>query len=297
MAHLDIITGRLSTYAGRNSQFLESRSYLLFEFPEENIRTYRIPFFENPIIQESKRANYVTYNPIQRPSSLYSYTGAQARKFKLSFSFTLDHVRSFLPVSLGRFATKEQNSSLEEERSKFFDSLYEGEPTVANNVQNDFNIPGFAKFYESEYINLLSDNSEPFKLSPMDNPFTKVLDVTFFWINLVRSAVLNNSQDPTFGPPIVRLFHGILYQGVPCICMDYSVNIDEEAGYESRTLMPKRITISMNLEEHRAGDFGEFEPGPDVRGDNVTGWEALFDHNKGTLDSRPSISRVNIKNG
>jgi len=292
MVDPSLIGGRIPNYSGRNNQFLESRSYLLFEFPEENIRTYRIPFFENPIISETKKANYVKYNPIQRPSSLYSYVGADSRKFRLDFSFTLDHVRSFLPATLGRFATKSQNSSLAEERAKFFKAIYEGSPTAVVDVQTNFDIPGFARFYEDEYTNLLSQSQEPYKLSPLDNSFVQIIDTTFFWINLVRSSVLNNSENPTFGPPIVRLHHGMLYQGVPCICQDYSVSIDTEAGYQARTLMPKRIKISMNLEEHRAGDFNEFQPGLDVRGDNVTGWEALFDSSKGTLDSRPIIAKT-----
>lgn len=114
----------------------------------------------------------------------------------------------------------------------------------------------------------------------------RMIDLLIYWVNIIRSSVLNNSENTMYGPPILRLNHGIMYQDVPCICMDYSLEINEAAGYDVDTLLPRQIKVSMKLEELRTGNFGKFDPkstNPVVR-DNLAGWESVVLGPTGSLD-------------
>jgi hypothetical protein len=106
-----------------------------------------------------------------------------------------------------------------------------------------------------------------------------VINLVYTWVNLIRGSVLNNSSNATLGPPIVRLTHGAMYNNVPCLLQDYSINIVEEAGYDVATLTPKRLQISLNLIESRTGNFGRFNAGRIEDGDNLTGWESVISTN------------------
>lgn len=105
------------------------------------------------------------------------------------------------------------------------------------------------------------------------------INLVYFWLNLIRGSVLNRSDNTTFGPPIVRLTHGAMYNNVPCLLQDYSINIDEQAGHDVATLTPKKIDITLNLVESRTGNFGNFQSGEVEFGDNITGWESVIEEN------------------
>tara|TARA_R110002020_G_scaffold82948_4_gene205601 strand:+ start:1036 stop:2064 length:1029 start_codon:yes stop_codon:yes gene_type:complete len=109
------------------------------------------------------------------------------------------------------------------------------------------------------------------------SPIVKAIDVIIYWVNIIRSSVINSASNPLYGPPIVRLSHGILYEDVPCICKDYSLSYNESAGFNIDTLLPRQIKVTMKLEENRTGDFGEFngESQNTRTRDNLAGWEAV----------------------
>lgn len=107
----------------------------------------------------------------------------------------------------------------------------------------------------------------------------QIIDIIIYWTNIIRSSVVNYTKNPIYGPPIIRLNHGILYQDVPCICTDYTISYNEAAGYDTHTLLPRQLKFTMKLEEIRAGDFGEFDPGDTnnpIKRDNLAGWEAVI---------------------
>tara|TARA_R100001377_G_scaffold38540_1_gene21455 strand:+ start:1263 stop:2282 length:1020 start_codon:yes stop_codon:yes gene_type:complete len=109
----------------------------------------------------------------------------------------------------------------------------------------------------------------------------KAIDVIIYWVNIIRSSVIGHAGNPLYGPPIVRLTHGILYEDVPCICKDYSLSYNENAGFNLETLLPRQIKITMKLEENRTGDFGVFDAtnqNTRVR-DNLAGWESVVINN------------------
>jgi len=103
----------------------------------------------------------------------------------------------------------------------------------------------------------------------------RIIDLIIYWTNIIRSSVVNNSKNPIYGPPVIRLRHGILYQDIPCICTNYSIDYNEAAGYDLDTLLPRQLSITMKLEEIRTGDFGEFDTADIIKEDNLAGWEAV----------------------
>ena len=119
----------------------------------------------------------------------------------------------------------------------------------------------------------------------------QIINVLLWWINVIRSSVLNNTESPADGPPIVRLSHGIMYRQVPCVVTNYGIDYDESAGLDLKTLLPRRITVSMDLAEVRAGDFTDFQPGHPIKRDNVCGWEVLFKLDGASLDPQPVEDR------
>ena len=112
----------------------------------------------------------------------------------------------------------------------------------------------------------------------------RIIDLIIYWTNIIRSSVTNNSKNPLFGPPIVRLNHGILYQDIPCICDSYTIDYNEAAGYDLDTLLPRQLKISMKLEEIRTGDFGEYDPVNVIKRDNLAGWESVVTGENHSMD-------------
>jgi|15BtaG_2_1085339.scaffolds.fasta_scaffold00256_17 hypothetical protein len=112
----------------------------------------------------------------------------------------------------------------------------------------------------------------------------RIIDIIIYWTNIIRSSVVNYSKNPIYGPPIIRLRHGIMYQDIPCICTAYSIDYDEAAGYDVNTLLPRRIKYTMKLEEIRTGDFGEFDPADIIKKDNLAGWEAVVTGDTHSMD-------------
>lgn len=123
-----------------------------------------------------------------------------------------------------------------------------------------------------------------------DNSATKndlkytVIDLIIYWTNIIRSSVTNNSKNPLYGPPVIRLNHGILYQDVPCICDSYTIDYNEAAGYDIDTLLPRQLKITMKLEEIRTGDFGEYDPVSIIKKDNLAGWESVVTGDNHSMD-------------
>jgi len=112
----------------------------------------------------------------------------------------------------------------------------------------------------------------------------RIIDLIIYWTNIIRSSVVNNAANPLYGPPTIRLRHGILYQDIPCICTDYSISYNEEAGYDINTLLPRQLKITMKLEEIRTGNFGSFDANQIIQQDNLAGWEAVVEGDTLSMD-------------
>lgn len=265
------------------NRFFSERNKLIFEYPSEDgdVTTVFLPFYENPNISESQSANYAEYNPIGRAGTLYAYTGAGSRKFKVSFNMTVPHL-AYHPMGVSRFLRVYQGTSKESQKllftkdAQFSSKQKPGDPNKSLSLA-----------VEKAFTQLQIDNADfatPFGVD-LDAAFINslplterhdVLDTLLFFIAVIRTSVTNKVTNPLLGPPLVRIDFGTLYQQVPCICKSFNIGYNEDAGYDLETTTPRMITISLNLEEVRIGDFDQYDPAVYTKRDNLTGWESAI---------------------
>ena len=74
------------------SRLLPERSRIEFHYGGDDEGVVFIPFYENPKITESQKANYSDYDVVGRAGTLYAYTGAKSRTLKVEMTFTLPHL-------------------------------------------------------------------------------------------------------------------------------------------------------------------------------------------------------------
>ena len=262
-----------------NNRLLPERSGLKFLFTDgEGIKVVALPFYQNISVKESKKARYAKYSPFSRTSNLYTYTGADSRQIKVDFVMTLPHIREAHP-EVGRASYLTHETDTFSEQQKFFNS-------PATGSSNKFgNFAGTAQELEEEFI---LGGAKGQQLGGDGNAARKkAIDAIAYWVNIVRASVLNNVHDPVWGPPIVRLTHGILYRDVPCIVTGYSIDYPPRAGFDLKTLLPREIKISLTMEELRMGNFEEFKVySARDTSDNIAGWEAVISA-PGTTDPQP----------
>ena len=275
------------------ARLFSERNRIIFEYPPTSDGTDMIvflPFYENAKITESQTANFAEYNPVGRAGSLYAYTGASSRKIKVKMIFTLPHlamhdmgIDKFMRVFKGQ--GDEAAKLLFTSKSKYSSKAKPGDANKSLSVAVE-------KMYNFLVEEELATNYIPAEaLEAIQNMgFTerhKVLDTLLFFIAMLRTSVTNNATNPLQGPPLLRLVYGTLYQSVPCVCKSYNINWDEHAGYDVTTTTPRRIEVSLNLEEVRVGDFSQYDPATMLKRDNLTGWESAI-NSPHTTDPLPA---------
>lgn len=258
------------------NQKLEQRSSLIFEFHEgDSTIVRRVPFFENPSIHEDKRANYIKYAPLGRSSPLFSYFGSDPRIFDVEFNITLPHIIEIFSKDLVQLTFPLDTRDLSQlQRSDFI-----------NKVTSKTSNPNFGNARFRSMLNSADINTKEFNILVPEIPVNQtpnsklrktVIDIIMYWVNLIRASVVNNASTVKDGPPIVRLNHGIMYADIPCICFNYDMKFEENAGYDRDTLLPRLIKINLQLAEIRQGDFGKYEAATPIKRDNIVGWETII---------------------
>jgi len=278
------------------SRLLDQRSRLEFYYPEDNIIMF-IPFYENPQITESQAANYATYNPVGRAGSLYAYTGAKSRKIKVKTTFTLPHL-AMHDMGIDRFRRVFSNTTKESQKLMFTQFSKQSTKPKPGDVNTSLSLEvekvwlalqptkegslerlgeRTRELQKSNVLSLLGITSTPSRLQDI-SPEEKhqVIDTMLFFLALLRTSVTNKATNPMLGPPIIRINFGTMYQSVPCICKSYNIAWDEGAGYDLKTLTPRKLEVSLNLEELRVGNFGTYDAAVFVERDNLTGWESAI---------------------
>jgi len=252
-----------------------------------------IPFYENCRIQESQSSRLTTYSPIGRAGNSFAYTGADSRQFKLKFAITLpnlyNHDNNIQTIKNTRSLTQTQKQDL-------FFAINSGLGPQFASYSVDSHLGqggGPALKYDSHYRYTLDEISERFlKVAEIHSPMykldsdgsdqrRKILDRLASMVASVRSCVVNDAQNPVHGIPIVRLNYGILYDNVPCVCESYNIDYDENAGFDLKTLMPRRLFINMSLKETRTNANSLSRPE-----DKIQGWEVIVSDEYGgrTMD-------------
>lgn len=254
-----------------------------------------IPFYENCKITETQNARLTTYSPIGRAGNSFAYTGADSRQFKLKFAITLpnlyNHDNNIQTIKNTRVLTQAEKQKV------FFDVKIRKLGRVTGwdflTTQGDIQGGGPAYKYDVHYRGTLDQISERFlKIAEIHSPMyqldsdgsnqrRKILDRLASMVASVRSCVVNDAQNPVHGIPIVRLNYGILYDNVPCVCESYHIDYDESAGFDLKTLMPRRLFINMSLKETRT--FAQSASRPE---DKIQGWEVILSDEYGgrTMD-------------
>ena len=291
----------MSQSTGILERFLGDRSRLEFHYPDSKGTIVFLPFYENIDIKESQNANYAKYSPIGRAGSLYTYTGSESRKFKLKIPYTLDHLAQH-EVGIGRFMRIALNNTDEDWKNlftqftelskhgqggtqqdshsyaarKFFRTLFADKYgiTPAEYEKVTAQPPGSTGYFPEMLVQVGSDLAKAYAENTTEyTQRDKVIDTLLFFVAILRSTTLNNALDPLYGPPILRLTHGTLYQSVPCICKNYDISWEEEAGYDLHTLTPRRLMINLTLEEVRSSTFEPYEARSFVNRNALAGWE------------------------
>jgi len=297
--------------ATRIDNLLQERSKLIFEFPttESHATLDRVcPFFENPIISEKKTANLVKYDVLGRTSNPLGFTGAKSKQISVEFNMTLPHIVYMatnelfaqVPVAMTKLEKKQEffNKKTLELDAKTTGSTYERKRDLFLQKLNGFE-GGAQETSRRAGTNALvaaqtgplgrmianavaANNSTPEVDLAIDlqaysktGIFHQALDMMLFWISLIRMSTLTSRQQPTLGPPIIRINHGPLYNNIATVAESYSINVAEEAGYDIVSLLPNRVTIQLNLIE--------IQRNADVRDrtnvlhmDVVKGWDDLL---------------------
>jgi len=287
-----------------DTRLLEQRARLEFHYPKEDIIIF-VPFYENPEISESKTANLIEYNPLGRTGSLFAYTGAKSRKIKLKLTYTLPHLERF-DMGVEKFRRLIDADSKETQRELFTKwskqrkgvavpspSLEAEKRYSRAKIENEGmgrvidmarkmekypeskgalalalagGISGSVKKDADEFVNMVNLQNKH-----------KVMDTLIFFTNVFRTSVDNDASNPLYGPPLIRLTYGTMYQSIPCICKGVSIEWGgNEYGYDLETLTPRRVIFDLDLVEVRVGDFGTYEPATIVQRDNLAGWESVI---------------------
>jgi len=298
---------------------LHDRGYITLVFPEKgkgkltksitSNKKVKIPFFENPVIQESKQSRLATYKLIGRNSDLFSYLGADARTIQLRMTLTLPHLFHFMHSTpwidkdtmfdkVPKFNIVKKNltnillndrtetiykrDDITDRGSRLARKFVNGEIDAAVDSyysQDAVRLKDSIQAFEAEYSELLGADS--YQLDPDSRG---VRAAYLYYINLLRATTLG-SEELGLGCPIIRLNFGPLYQDVPCIASKYSLESDQQAGYDISTMLPRRVTFNLDLHEVRVGDFTSHSPerfGPSD--DNVPTWDSVVQ--TGTFDPR-----------
>lgn len=284
---------------------------------KEQQLVFFLPFFENPEITETRQSRLVEYDVINRGSSYFTHVGAKARSFTLRFHLTMDHILNsisavqnsqtliqsiftdkekerFSPKTLTPFETENERgkrvNAVEQTIRQWQERVADKYDRFAQTDQLNPNLRGndpvtgvprrFDAQLAAEELNRGNGLAQqlPGDVSfNMSKEARSMMNTLIFILDIIRTAGMSNQTKTALGPPLIRLRHGAAYRDVPCILRSESINIVEEAGYDLKTLIPKRFNVTLELAEVRMGDFSKFSPGVPIKRDNMAGWESVID--------------------
>jgi len=101
----------------------------------------------------------------------------------------------------------------------------------------------------------------------------EILSIFQAAINHIRASVVGSDGNPKYGPPIVKLKWGSVYNEIPCIVKDYRIELTDRAGYNTKTLLPQQIQVNLTLEEINQA-HGSF-PGASTVTGNLPGYQSI----------------------
>ena len=264
-----------------------------YNFPQT--RKTWVPFFENPQISESRKANYASKKIFLRNEPVRLYTGSEARKFKIDIHYSLIHMAYMVGGQdlSDIFQLDSQGFKYQDVRAV---ANYLGDTLISDTGSTREAIENSDLVKEAYERSNVQDGpwgpnrwwKNPEEQSSEGSAYWNfallwVLRTTKAWenhhkilynvINQVRSAVIGSQQMPVKGPPIVELKWGTMYNYTPCIITDYKIQPVENAGYDTKSLTAQRLKISLSLEEMRNINGNQWG-NPEIGGD-LPGWDSI----------------------
>ena len=304
-SHIDgaLLNEQLTAFGGKArfgvNQAIESRGGLRFNFAPTNsnvnTRVRWLPFYENPNIVESRKATYANTKIFLRNEPVRLYTGSDARKFKVDINYSLIHIAQMMPTTnlFSLFNTKDKmfnGVEIQMVKDYLLDVMLRDTGSAKPGTREDW------ESNRSEFENRSTVEDGPFGSLPSDSDsawnhlfmfvmrsqsrWAEISTILQYAINIIRSSVISTAQQPVKGPPIVELKWGALYDFTPCIITDYRIQPVENAGYDTKSLFPQRIKISLSLEEMR-NIHGNLWGDPQISS-NLPGWDTIL--NLGSMD-------------
>lgn len=301
------------------NQDLEGRGYLKFLYPDINafstttgspltrpvafghVTSYGriLPFIENPVFVESRQANYVSTDILARNEPMRLWTGSKARRIDVTFSYTLPHLAHFMPTS--EFIKAVDGFGMAEQE------LDNVKANILATIRRDVTKGGETSLGVPQ-VNAIKDEVRgrgpngdgpwgPFNGQSDDSVwnsylayavqargrYPEIMSIYQSALNHIRASVVGSTKNPKQGPPIVLLKWGTVYEQVPCIVRDYRLEIDDDAGYDTKTLLPQKITINLVLEEINQ-PHGSIPGAPVINNelpghDSIINFRGLYDPN------------------
>tara|TARA_R110000824_G_scaffold158276_4_gene332053 strand:+ start:807 stop:1850 length:1044 start_codon:yes stop_codon:yes gene_type:complete len=292
-----------STERFQINQALEKRGGLRFNYAPtldwKMTKRVWIPFFENPLITETRKANYASNKVFLRNEPVRLYTGSEARKFKVEIHYSLIHMAAMLgtqdvtdifAVHTGRNTDQVYSDTLA--IATYLKDTLEADTGSTAEAESDAFLTrkardrgnstegpwGPNRWWKDSEGSRAGSNYWNFALMWLMRTtphWIKHHQVIQKVINNVRSSVIATAQLPVKGPPIVELKWGTMYNFTPCIVTDYKIQPIENAGYDTKSLTAQRLKISFSLEEMRNIN-GNLWGNPEIGGD-LPGWDTIQD--------------------
>ena len=251
---------------------LEDRASLHFTFYngfQARPHHETLSFAENVVIKESASSRLQTYQPVGRNGSVYVHTGSDSRKFTVEFNLTLPHIIQNTQIQDDGLSPLDRYRKKKEQRDQYVKNLT---TSSGESFIDSKDGPGYVRAVDQMFEGYLDTQERFASLSNLlggatfnflgsgDDPRVEGIAKVLFWMNLIRCTTMTHSKKPQWGPPIVRLNHGIVYQNVPCVVQNYSINVDGNAGYDNKTLLPRVIKVSLSMMEVRITSKDDFDP-------------------------------------
>jgi len=302
-------TGSMNAKLGPTERFqlnqaLEKRGGIRFNYaPTNRVPTSTvvwIPFYENPTIVESRKANYASKKILLRNEPVRLYTGSEARRFKVDIHYSLIHMAAMV--------SKEDMFDIFTPRGFDYTDILAIAMYLRDTVGRDTGTLGDASKVNATLFQQAYDRGHSTEgpwgpnrwWKDPSNPREGAAYWSFalLWVmrclpnwvkhhqilqkvvNNIRSAVIGTQQMPVKGPPIVELKWGTMYNFTPCIITDYKIQPVENAGYDAKSLTAQRLKVSLSLEEMRNIN-GNLWGDPEIGGD-LPGWDSIMQ--LGTID-------------
>lgn len=269
----------LYAYTGANSRQLQlsfnlTIPHILEEHPEIISEDY---IYKGSMSDDPKTEKERFKSPVSAPPNTNSIALGYAQKFFKDNEGLQSSAKQVLLSTWGQRGITDKEADYIKTMYDLTDEDIEQAQEALNSKNNAVNqVLGFPMYEKLNFVDTKLWKKDVRKFDEQFENRMKVLDIILFWVNMIRASVVNNAQNSIYGPPVVRLRHGIMYQDVPCLCHSYSIGWDEKAGYDLQTLFPRQIQITMKLEEFRTGDFGVFDQNDIIGKDNLAGWESVI---------------------